>query len=148
MQQVQQSAFGSLSNSYFIEHAGEAYYAYDNFLDLSRSTLRIVNILQVLLVSAIYMGFKNIYLAGFDYNFLSYKKKSDIQHFHDNDTRAFKPPYESRSYARVTCNLCLILNALDHLERLTSDRATIYNISHEDSYLDLFTPLNAADLYE
>ena len=70
------------------------------------------NILQILLVTAHYMGYKNIYLVGFDYSFLAYKNKNQIPHFHGGDKRAYKPEVEKKSYTRVTCNVCKLLNSL------------------------------------
>jgi len=125
----------NIENTYFIGHHGSIYESYGKYLDLSRTTLKIINILQVMLLMANYMRFKNAYLLGFDLNFLAYKTKADVKHFYDSRDVSQVPAVQPNQYGRVAFNTYQLFNAL----RALRDEVTmnIYN-SNPESYLDMF----------
>lgn len=137
-----------LKNKNYIIHGGSAYQNYGKYLNIHRPTLGIINILQILLVTASYMGYKNNYLVGFDYSFLAYKNKNQIPHFHNSDKRAYKPEVEESSYTRVTCNACKLFLSLQNLTRFLNKNMNIFNATQEDSYLDFFKEIELKKLYE
>ena len=137
-----------LKNKNYIIHGGSTYQNYEKYLDIHRPTLGIINILQILLVTVHYMGYKNIYLVGFDYSFLAYKNKNQIPHFHNTDNRAYKPEIEENSYTRVTCNACKLFLSLQELVKVLDKKINIFNATHEDSYLDIFREIGLERLYE
>jgi len=131
----------------YVIHGGSEYSRYTKYLDLSKPILGIINILQVFLIAARYMGFKNVYLVGFDYSFLAYKSKGAIPHFHEKDERAFRPKPEKGEYIRVTCNAGRLFRSLEHLLSSIEKDMNVYNANYEDCYLDLFEELSLESLY-
>lgn len=130
----------NLKNKNYIISGGENYYRYNKFIELHKPTLRIINILQILLISANYMGYKNIYLVGFDYSFLAYKNKMQIPHFHDGNKCSFQPPLEKKSYGRMCRSVGQLFFALDELSK--NINVNIFNLGYQSSYLDLFKSLD------
>lgn len=127
-----------LENKYFIATGGEKYFNYRKFLNLHGLTLHIINVLQGLMVSAIYMEYDRIILVGFDYSFLAYKQKNEIPHFHNRDSRAFIAPSES-DYVRNVCSACKSLTALSVLSGIAENRGLrIINATGPSSFLDMF----------
>ena len=135
-----------IKNKNYIIDNGKSYYSYSNFLQIDRPTLHILNILQILLITGNYMGYKNIYLVGFDYSFLAYRNKSQVEHFHKGNNQAFKSKEEENQYGRMACSVCTVFNALNHIKRAVI--SSIYNLSYEDSFLDIFESLDVKEIYK
>jgi hypothetical protein len=144
LQQIRQFGNGIPNKNYLIG-GGERYDKYSRYMALDKPTLGVMNILQILIVGAYYMGYRDIYLAGFDYSFLAFRNKSMIPHFHKGDYRAFKAPAKN-NYTSNVCNACKSLTALSILsEILLEQQINIINVSHEDSFLDMFTPIKTGN---
>jgi hypothetical protein len=125
----------AVKNRYFISHFGQLYEQYDKYFDLNRTTLAVVNILQIFLVAANYMGFKNAFLLGFDMSWLAYQKKSKVDHFYESKNVSIIPVDEKNAYGRIAYNTYLLFNALALFNNLTSMQ--IYNCT-KGSFLDMF----------
>lgn len=125
-----------MDNVYFISNFGQIYDDYNSYLDISKTTLHIINVLQGYLISANYMGFSNAYLIGFDFNVLAFKTKAKVTHFYDfSDNVSHTPSRKENEYSRVAFSTFLLFNALFILNNKININA--YNCLSE-SFLDMF----------
>jgi len=134
-----------LKNKNYLLQGGSDYYRYKHYLELHKPILNVMNILQALLLTANYMGYRDVFLAGFDFSFLAYKAKNEIEHFHGGDSRAFQPIEETGAYKRMTGSVNKIFTALEYLKICTN--MNVYNLSYEDSFLDIYDKFNVEKLY-
>ena len=94
------------------------------------------------------MGYKNIYLVGFDFDFLTYKKRYELPHFFKNTDKRAIVSNSKNSYANSVCNAGITLKSLETLRDVSEEKnVNIYNLNNPDSFLDMFRYLEKKELY-
>ena len=137
-----------LKNKNIIINGGKTYERFKYFIDIHKPTLLICNGLQMLLVTALYMGYKNIYLAGFDFDFLTYKKRYELPHFFNNKDERVNVSTSKNSYATTVCNSGITLKSLESLRDVSEQKnVKIYNLNNPNSFLDMFIYTEMKKLY-
>lgn len=141
---------GSLfTNKNYIISGGQRYNALRKYTDLSLPVLHISNGLQIMLLTAFYMGFTRIYLVGFDYDFLSYKRKFEMPHFHGvDDKRAFVPNENNQNFSVSVSNVGKTLMSLEIIsEVLNEGGAKVSILNNKESFLDMFSHTEWPEVY-
>lgn len=104
--------------------------------DLTSVSLQYQSTAQMAINVALFLGFKDIYLLGFDHDWLATRGFSE--HFYQENNDAIKVDFSRRSYTEMIQISLNLFKIYEHLKRLAEkNNARIWNLSNP-SYLDVF----------